>query len=271
MCLYAIESNWLFDLICGLTMYRFFSFFHRSSFRYASRCSVNLLFRDCASRSRYASFASFAHFAQRSHFASQRRCLVVIHDLNLSSNSWNFYTDLVVSKISQLMLFDSNLLNLMHSLCILRYFLAHFSNSWLFWLKLLFFDFISMTDLLFVFEFFVLNFWLQYLTKNWPIYQLQNRLFWNKIDFLDRLIEFVRDQTLNRIFTKNSSYVCNIRRCRSRCLREFKILRIWIVHFVQNLISRSSWWLWMNFRRFWWWFFRWLRRFRWFTWFTWFR
>ena len=56
-------------------------------------------------------------------------------------------------------------------------FLAYLSNSWLFWLKLLFFDFISIIDLLFVFELFVLNFWLRYLTRNWSIYQLRNRFF----------------------------------------------------------------------------------------------
>ena len=61
------------------TVNEFFSFFHRWSFRYASRCSVTLLFRDCASRSRYAAFAPFAHFAQRLQFASQRRRLVVVH------------------------------------------------------------------------------------------------------------------------------------------------------------------------------------------------
>ena len=158
-------------------MNEYFSFCYRSSFRYASRCFVSLLFRDCASRSRYATFASFAHFAQRLHFASQRRRLVVIHNLNLNSNSWNFCTDLVVSEFSELMLFDSKLLNLIRSLCILRYFLAHLSNSWLFWLKLLVFDFISMTNLLFVFESFVLNFWRRYLTKNWSIYQLRHRFF----------------------------------------------------------------------------------------------
>ena len=139
-----VESNSSFDLIFDSTVNEFFSFFHRLSFRYASRCSVNSLFRDCASRSRYATFAPFAHFTQRLHFASQRRRLVVVHDLNLNPNSWNFCTDLVVPEFSELMLFNSNLLNLMHSLCILRYFLAHLSNSWLFWLKLLFFDFISM-------------------------------------------------------------------------------------------------------------------------------
>ena len=132
MCLCAIKSNLLFDSIFNSTVNEFFSFFPRSSFRYASRCSVNSLFRDWASRSRYVTFASFAHFAQRLHFAFQRRRLVVVHDLNLNSNSWNFCTDLVVSEFSALMFFYSNLLNLMHSLCILRYFLAHFSNSWLF-------------------------------------------------------------------------------------------------------------------------------------------
>ena len=36
-----------------------FSFFHRPFFRYTFRCFVNLFFRDCASRSRYATFAFF--------------------------------------------------------------------------------------------------------------------------------------------------------------------------------------------------------------------
>ena len=122
-------------------------------------------------------FCVFCTLCATFDFAFQRRRFVVVHDLNLNLNLSNFRTDVVVLEFSELMLIDSNLLNLMHNLCILRYFLAHFSNSWLFWLKLLFFDFISMTDLLFVFELFVLNFWLRYLTKNWPIYQLRNRFF----------------------------------------------------------------------------------------------
>ena len=136
----------------------------------------DFLFRLYSLRSRYADSAHFAHFAQYLHFASHDLHFRSDFYLNLNSNSWNICIDLNHLKDFELKLFDSRSLNFMRNFHILRCFLGHFLHSWLFWKELLFDDFISITDLFFVFELFVLNFWLRYLAKNWSTFQLRNRL-----------------------------------------------------------------------------------------------
>lgn len=86
---------------------------------------------------------------------------------NLNSSLWHLYTDLSISRFFEFMLFNLNLSNLVYNLYILHCSLAYLSNLWLFWLKLLLFDFILTTNLLFVFNSFVSNFLMRYLIKNW--------------------------------------------------------------------------------------------------------
>ena len=79
-----------------------------------------------------------------------------------------------------------------HPTCILHCFLMHLSNSWLFWLRFLFFDFISMTDQLFAFELFVFK----TLSKNWSSCSLRSRFvlkqnrFFQSIDRIFLMLEF---------------------------------------------------------------------------------
>ena len=98
--LIAIESNLSLDSIFCLNVTEFFSFFYWWSFRCAIRYwMISFFYRTLCFR--YADFVHFAYFAQNLHFTSQH--LHFRFHLDSSSSSWNFCSDLDLSRLFESM------------------------------------------------------------------------------------------------------------------------------------------------------------------------